>query len=98
MGIRGDEVTWFAGIMERKLRENDDKDGWSQCTTEYLLDRLREEIDELEQCFSEMGKGAIELGGIDMELVYRFCAECADVANFAMMLADNARKNLGPKP
>jgi len=88
------EIEWFAGIMEQKLQENDDKGGWSECTTDYLLGRLRDEFDELGQVFIKLGQDAIEHKGISFGTVNQFCAECADVANFAMMLADNALKSL----
>lgn len=67
------EVMQFAGLMEVKLRENEDKDHWSGESQEYLFNRLLEEVAEL---FGEMPEG---------ELV----PECVDVANFAMMMADN---------
>ena len=62
--------------MEAKLRENDHKGGWQGDTATSLLKRLREETDEVEQA----------LMAWEPELVLR---EAADVANFAMMIADN---------
>jgi len=67
------EVIWFARAMEAKLRLNEDKDHWSGETQDYLFTRLLEEVAEL--------SGEIPHG----EMV----TECVDVANFAMMLADN---------
>jgi len=72
------EVQWFAEQMELKLRENDDKGGWKRCSIEFLLDRLQDEMMELDVSIQR---------GIPELLV----AECADVANFCMMLADNRR-------
>lgn len=51
---------------------------WKELDVEVLLDRVAEEIDEL--C------DAIASG--DRKAVVR---ECADVANFVMMIADNAQ-------
>lgn len=74
-------VLWFAAEMEAKLRENDHKGGWSECTVGYLVERLREETVELEMA----------LDAKPFDVVIR---EAADVANFAMMLADLC----APKP
>jgi NTP pyrophosphatase (non-canonical NTP hydrolase) len=86
--------------MERKLRENDNKGGWAACGTGWLLGRLIEETYEL----ADLAKvDALTLGmlGIVADRVRRFQPamkphaapekirdEAADVANFAMMLAD----------
>lgn len=73
------EVLAFAHIMEQKLRENDHKSHWSDCAPSWLLGRLREETTEL--------AGAIGSGYKSPEHIGR---EAADVANFAMMIADVA--------
>jgi NTP pyrophosphatase (non-canonical NTP hydrolase) len=75
------EVAWFAEIMEQKLSENDHKAHWSGFGYGWLLHRLRQETGELER--------AINLGKCDAEQIAR---EAADVANFSMMIADNARR------
>ena len=69
------EVLEFATIMEKKLAEHDDRPGWKHCTPEWLLDRLLEEVMELR--WSVLGNGEDDIP-----------REAADVANFAMMLAD----------
>lgn len=74
------EVRWFAEQMELALRRNDHKGGWQDCDYEYLSDRLRDETLELE--------GAVFGGGLNEAIIN----EAVDVANFAMMIADNARK------
>ena len=75
-GIR-EEVVKFALLMEKKLKENDSKGGWSKCEYDYLLQRIDEEVVEL--------KHSIRVNGSDRKIG----RECADVANFAMMIADN---------
>ena len=73
------EVRRFARVMERKLRKNDHKRHWSKCDEEYLLRSLRNEMEELfDACEGGESDRAVE-------------SECADVANFAMMIADNRR-------
>jgi len=77
-------VSWFAEQMEAKLRENDHKGGWEDCDYEYLANRLEEEVEELRAL-----EGDPDVKG---EKIIR---ECADIANFAMMIADNIRRACG---
>jgi len=68
----------FSCDMARKLRENSHKAHWNTVTKYYLLGRLQEELYELEEAlYSESTESVIN--------------ECADVANLAMMIADNLR-------
>lgn len=72
------EVLGFALLMEAKLRLNDHKRHWSKCADDYLFGRLKDEVEELH---------------IALTFHHRVIEECVDVANFAMMIADNeARK------
>lgn len=74
-------VQAFAQRMESKLRANDHRGGWDSESTEWLLARLYEEVAEL----------ALELNRYDdppATRASRIAHEAADVANFAMMLAD----------
>ena len=74
-------VAWFAQQMEAKLRENDHKGGWQNCSWDWLVERIYRETKEL----------WIEVGRVDIE-PKRIIREAADVANFAMMIADIARR------
>lgn len=70
-------VLAFAKQMEAKLAKNrhkGDREGWLKLSEGQLLDRIREEVYELENA----------LGGFPESVVQ----ECADIANFTMMLAD----------
>lgn len=69
----------FAEQMELKLRDNDHKGGWKECSNNYLLKRLLEEYQEL---LKTLAPGGLSFYTTD---------EAVDVANFAMMIADNAR-------
>lgn len=74
------EVAAFAMEMERKLAVNDAKKGqrgWKGDEPFDLLDRVREEADEV-------------YGAIVRDNHADILAECADVANMAMMVADAA--------
>jgi hypothetical protein len=69
--------------MEAKLAENRHKgnrDGWIGCEATHLLIRLREEVDELERSLMYRATSGTR----------QVVRECADVANFAMMIADVA--------
>jgi len=75
-------VDLFKKWMLRKLGDNTDKEHWLKMSYEYLLDRLKEETRELETLL------------LDDKVSYKHkkvILECADVANFAMMIADKAR-------
>ena len=73
----------FAIEMERVLKENDHKTGWEDCDFGYLLERLREEVEELYECF-DYSAGSRLL--TQKEFIIK---ECVDVANYCMMIADN---------
>lgn len=68
-------VRLFAEMMEARLRANNHKPGWRNDDLHDLLFRLQEEREEL----------IIAMLGEDADAVLR---EAADVANFAMMIAD----------
>lgn len=73
------EVVWFADAMERKLRENDHKRHWLTLGMQTLSMRLTQEREEL--------RSAVASGSASVTL-----DEAADVANFAMMIADKVRR------
>jgi len=76
------EVRNMCEQMEVRLRANDHKGGWHNMSWEHLLDLLKEEVAELEECF-DTGSGKV------VTEPAHITAEAADVANFAMMLMDN---------
>jgi len=88
------EVERFARAMEAKLRLNDHKGGWHNCDRGYLRRRMRTEMRELfavlDTLTREERRSKVSARGEARH--ERACAkllgECADIANFAMMLAD----------
>lgn len=70
------EVRQFALLMEQQLVKNDYKGGWQGESPRQLYIRI---IDELAELLDALGKSAEHVG-----------RETADVANFAMMIADAA--------
>ena len=80
----------FAVEMERKLVENDHKGGWRECKNRYLFNRLAEESWELKnqvKAYKRESKKDSEFSGLAAMMDVR--KEAADVANFALMIADN---------
>lgn len=73
-------IVAFSRLMESNLRANDHKgvDGWRSMQLRWLLGRLRQEVEELDCALHAKDAQMIE-------------TECADVANFAMMIADIVR-------
>lgn len=72
-------VAAFASQMERKLALHDDRPGWQHDSDDSLMVRLREEVNELHVALDRGRHVPLDIVG-----------EAADVANFAMMLADNS--------
>jgi len=73
-------VVWFAREMEIRLQDHDDRGryGWRNgCSEEWLYKRLCQEVGEL---------GEALMRGTNVHIKQ----ECADVANFAHMIADLA--------
>ena len=71
-------VARFAVWMEAKLRMNDHKGGWGGATHDELFHRAIEELHELLTALND---------NADAETIAK---ETIDVANFMLMIADNA--------
>jgi hypothetical protein len=76
------EVKRFAEEMERQLQANEHKGGWEDCTICHLIVELRRNSYELERAALRVDAG---LTSSTPSVVRR----AANVANFAMMVADN---------
>ena len=75
-------VQWFAARMLDKMQVHRHKGAtWRQERVSRLFKRMLGEIEELAEAMAARDKDAI-------------IKECADVANFVMMIADNARRKL----
>lgn len=77
-------VRWFAERMEAKLQDNDYKGGWEHELPERLMCLLVKEVGEL--------SSGLEAWRMDDQWANAVIAECADVANFTMMIADLVRQ------
>jgi NTP pyrophosphatase (non-canonical NTP hydrolase) len=85
------EVIEFAQVMEEKLKANDYKGGWEGCSVDFLTYRMREEVVELFDALRIHHQNPSEFS---VKLVED---ECADIANFALMVQDLVKKKLGGK-
>lgn len=74
-------VEIFSGEMVEKLLKNSHKGGWDSCTPAYLSRRLGNELKELREIMHDSYKTP--------ETKNEIIRECADIANFAMMIAQN---------
>ena len=70
------EVKTFAEFMEVSLKLNDYKGGWRNKTPDWLMSRLKDEVQDLQ--------AALDFALYNEEKI----GECVDVANYAMMIAD----------
>lgn len=85
-------VESFADLMEQRLSKNDHKGGWEDESNKYLIERIEEELEELKEAII-----AVETNNsswLRQQLYKSIRDEAADVANFAMMIADNADLDL----
>lgn len=85
-GIRM-EVLRFASLMEIVLKDNDHKGGWGNCDIYYLSERIHDEIIELNDALDELLKKERS-----HPRIMNVRKEAVDVANLAMMIADNVSK------
>lgn len=70
------EVDWFAREMEKQLKRNDHRLGWANRKYHYLL--------------GEMGRNILKLNSSIAHS--EFQRRCVNIANYAMMLADNDKR------
>lgn len=80
-------VLAFAFRMESKLAKNrhkGDRAGWLKDHPWNLVERILDETVEVQQCFSNHSDGQVWMDKPAKETA----DECADVANFCMMVAD----------
>jgi hypothetical protein len=80
-----ESLTWFSGRMSGKMLKNLHKSGWRGLPIEYLRWRLGEEVKELDEALASHKFNSQD------DIVN----ECADIANFAMMIADVVRDRGG---
>lgn len=77
-------VMQFAHDMEKQLKANDHKSGWDREHQEYLAKCLWEN-------FEKLTYGALKKEDRNKQEITKICA---NIANFAMMIADNEGEHL----
>jgi len=71
--------------MERKLRANDHKDGWKECSPVELFKRVQEEMEEFRLAFENPNTlGEVALRNSPAAIAW----EGIDVANMILMVID----------
>lgn len=82
-------VRRFAEEMELALQQHDHDRGdeWQEENIDWLLDRLKDELDELESAYLDATDDDNDFSSTDFNEVIM---EASDVGNFAMMIAANA--------
>lgn len=80
-------IKWFSAEMRKKMAKNEHKEGWDKCSHNYLFKRLCDEVLELNNALFTPKQGAVR--SLNAKAIIK---ECADIANFVMMIADKMRK------
>ena len=70
------QVEAFAKEMESRLIENDHKTGWHDCSYDFLINNLNRNLRKLPAL-------------IHLNETEKIRKTAADIANYAMMIADN---------
>ena len=91
---RGDNtqpVRVFGLLMLDKLNANNHKAHWRLASNTYLLKRIAEELEELRVAVVMLGQSNAPGSNATLTLQHMrdIGEEAADVANFALMIADN---------
>lgn len=82
-GTVRESLQTFMKDMEHKLRKNDYKGGWERLHSQKIFNLLQGEVSELSE--------ALQDEGARINYIEDAINECADVANYAMMIADILR-------
>ena len=83
------EVARFAALMEERRRQRDDRPGGQGQSIGWLFGHLCDEVDELQAALVLVANPASGQSLAETYLKRTAAAvACADIANFAMMMAD----------
>ncbi|MNU34876.1 hypothetical protein D3C71_234620 [compost metagenome] len=89
------EVQWFAEQMELMLQANEHKGGWSSESSEFLLMECERNFDMLDVAVSNHTRAShTDSKELRKEWMAAIMRRSANVANFAMMVADNVRNEV----
>lgn len=92
------QVDFFAQRMEAKLRKHDrhrGAAGWRRASISHLCELLDAEVIEMRRALLDLLDTFPEGDDVDVaNAVDSVTGECADIGNFAMMIADVAETRL----
>jgi len=89
-------VSQFAQHMGDQMIANMEKSGWDGDSLSSLISRLNDEVEELVDATDAFECVLRHPGSADLEGQYKtLVKEAADVANFAMIIADRAKQMMG---
>lgn len=74
------ELSWFIEQMEKRLQENDYKNGWMDCNLEYLSGLMKKKAEKVDLIIDQGSYSTVDLN--------RILKNSVDAANYAMMIAD----------
>lgn len=75
---------WFQEKCKEILLDNIHKNGWKNCSLNYLIGQISNHLQEIEEANSQYGKKNIDHNEWQLKVI----DHCCDIANFAMMVAD----------
>jgi hypothetical protein len=85
------KISVLAEAMRKKLVANAYKGGWQNMSVPYMMDRITDERNELDNAIWRLNKfRKANNGKTPRVLLEDILSEAADIANFAMMIADVA--------
>lgn len=82
-GVVRNEVLGFSLMMEMALKRNDYKGGWQYMAPSQIMNRIYDEVRELNKARKILDKGVVSFREIEAAK-----KEAIDVANFCMMMVD----------
>ena len=83
-------VELLKGSMLRKLRLNAHKIHWKELPIDLLLRLMKGELSELEEAIDTYRTSTVKsVDSVESILMENILKECADIANFCMMIHDN---------
>ena len=89
-------VQRFALLMEEVLRANDHKTGRLDMDVRSLMERLEQEVAELREVIdAHVPSHGVLVAGMSVAARQKLMREAADVANFALMIADETEWRIG---
>lgn len=85
------QVDEFAKVMKRRLRANSSKGHWDILGTRFAIAKAKEQLLKVEHLLVKYESEGFKTAQMARRELEAICEHSADAANYAMMVADNAR-------